>query len=542
MSSLTDYIQWYAEFSFYEKPFNEVDNVVISTLTYYHFDLKGSDRSLSVRRCVTDSAANDSFLKAIHNSRRFGSLMISDYEEKFSRETGVQFAAMKFHLYDNVYYIAFRGTDNSLVGWKEDFVMSYRITEGQTLSVRYLERVIEDDKEYIVGGHSKGGNLALYGACHISGEKLKRIKHIYNNDGPGLCPDVSDVTLADKVKDRTTVILPQYCIFGKIFAHDIPDTKIVSSSFEGINQHDLISWGVDHGKLDVVDGFDPASEWINDVADKWLHDVEPAEREALVNSVFAVAESRGAETYTEAMKLDVDGVEDLLKNVVESDSLKAVAKIPEKALFGDFIDRLKTGKLAKFINANQLVEGIAFTVVGILMAIFSDKAFHVIITILLGGVAVFQFVYTVKKLHESRWNFARERTRVYIFVVVATLFGVILVKQEAMFIVGSALAGGWLLIIAYRSFLAFRKSKKRDFKFWKNVVKSIVYTGCGIFIILAPSRTAQWFMLVLGGLMAIDGISAIIYSAIEANDKYSAKYSRIKEKVRIKKPDDRNDR
>ena len=533
MSSLADYIRWYAELSFYEKPFNEVDNLVLSMLTYYRF--KGSDRPQTLRRCIIGSTEKDAFLRAAVNSRRFGNLMVSDYSEVFDRDTEVQFAAMMFHLHDNVYYIAFRGTDNSLVGWKEDFIMSYRITEGQTLSVKYLERVIADDRDYIVGGHSKGGNLALYSSCHVSEEKRKRIIHIYNNDGPGLCPEVSDITLVEKIKDRTTVILPRYCVFGKVFAHDIPDTKIVTSSFEGIYEHDVISWCVDHGELDLADDFDPASVWINSVAEKWLDDVEPAEREALVNSVFSVAESRGAETYTEAVKLDVDRVEDLLKNVVESDSLKTVAKIPEKVLFGDFIVRLKSGKLAKFINANQLIEGIAFTVFGILMAIFSDKAFHVIITVLLGGVVVFQFIYTVIKLHESHWNFVYERTRVYIFVVIATLFAIILVKQEAMFIVGSGVAGGWLLVVAYKSFLAFKQSKKRDFAFWKNVIKSIVYTGCGIFIILAPSETVQWFMLVLGGLMAIDGISAIIYSFIDANEKYYAKYNKIKEKVKITK-------
>ncbi|MBQ1898072.1 MAG: DUF308 domain-containing protein [Ruminococcus sp.] len=228
-------------------------------------------------------------------------------------------------------------------------------------------------------------------------------------------------------------------------------------------------------------------------------------------------------------------MEDLIKNVVESDSVKAVAKIPEKALFGDFIERLRTGKLAKFINANQLIEGITFTVIGVLMAIFSDKAFHIIITILLGAVVVFQFGYTIKKLAESRWNFVREKTRVYIFVVIATVFTIILVKQEAMFIVGSGLAGGWLLVVAYRSFLAFKQSKTRDFAFWKNVVKSILYTGCGVFIILAPSETVKWFMLALGVVMAIDGISAIIYSVIEANEKYSAKYQNLKEKVKHKK-------
>ena len=143
------------------------------------------------------------------------------------------------------------------------------------------------------------------------------------------------------------------------------------------------------------------------------------------------AEARGAETYTEAIQLDVDGVEDLIVNVVESDSLKTVAKIPEKVLFGDMIARLRTGKLAKFIDANQLIEGIVFTVIGLLMTIFTDNAFRFIIIVLLGAVVAFQLVYTTKKLHEDHWNFVREKTRVYIFLVVATLFAVILVIQVA---------------------------------------------------------------------------------------------------------------
>ena len=495
MSSLTDYVNWYADLSFYDMPFNDVDNVVLCTLTYYDFDPKViSDRSASLRRCVINSADNDPFLKAVAESRRFGSLLVSDYVEVFSRDTSTQFAALTFHLYDDVYFVSFRGTDNSLVGWKEDFVMSYKKTEGQIKSVEYLNDVIRDDRKYILAGHSKGGNLAL-----------------------------------------VTVIHPRYCIFGKFFAHDFKDVKIVTSSAKGIFEHDSISWEVEHGKFHTVDQFDPNSEWINEIADKWLQDVSPEAREKLVKGVFATAEARGAETYTEAIQLDVDGVEDLIVNVVESDSLKTVAKIPEKVLFGDMIARLRNGKLAKFIDANQLIEGIVFTVIGLLMTIFTDNAFRFIIIVLLGAVVGFQLVYTTKKLYEDHWNFVREKTRVYIFLVVATLFAVILVKNEALFIVGSGLCGGWLLVIAYRSFLAFKQSKVRDFAFWKNVIKSILYAGCGIFIILAPSDTVQWFMLVLGGLMVIDGISAIIYSFIDANEKYSRKYHNLKDKVKHKK-------
>lgn len=449
MNTITDYVNWYADLTFYDMPFNEVDNLVLSTLAYYSFSKDcSSDKGVSVRRGVKSSLENNCFLTAVCDSRRFGSLLISDYCEVFSRDTSTQFGAMTFHLYDNVYYIAFRGTDDSLVGWKEDFIMSYKLTESQRKSVEYLKDVMRDDRVYILGGHSKGGNLAMYSACYLDDDRLNKVYHIYNNDGPGLCPEVSDVSLIDRIIDRVTVILPQYCIFGKIFAHDYKDVKIVTGSFKGINQHDLICWGVKYHELDTVDHFDESSEWFNGVAEQWLKDVSPEEREKLVNSVFATAEARGAQTYTDAMKLDVDGVEDLIKNIVESDSVRAVAKIPEKALFGEMVERLRSGKLARFIDANQLIEGIVFTVVGLLMAIFTDYAFQLIITLLLGGVVIFQLVYTIRKLAQSHWNFSRERTRVYIFLVIATLFGIILVKNDALFIVGSGIAGGWLLVIA----------------------------------------------------------------------------------------------
>ncbi len=531
MSTLTDYIEWYADLSFYEKPFNEVDNLVLSTLIYYDFNWKPGEKPKSLRRCVTNSTANDSFLRSACRSVRFGSLVVSDYQEIFDPASHTQFAAVRFHLYDNYDYIAFRGTDNSLVGWREDFMMSYRKTASQTRAVEYLERVIASDCDYYVGGHSKGGNLALYGCCHLSDEQLARVKHIYNNDGPGLCPEVSDVTLVDRVKARTTLILPQYCIFGKLFAQEIPDTRIVTSSGKGINQHDLVSWGVSRGKLETVKDFDGDSLWMNEVADRLIRSVNTDDRERLVESIFSTFEQRGAKTRDEMFSGGIDDVEDLVKNMVESDSLKTAAEIPKMALFGDFLERLRTGKLSKLINANQLVEGIVLSVVGILMLIFPTRSFNTIIVILLGGIVTFQLIYTVRKLYQSRWNFARERARVYIFVAMATLFALILVKKQAVFIVGSGIAGGWLLVTAYRSFLSAKASKVRDFAFCKNAVKAVLYLLAGVFIMVAPIETLKWFVLALGTLMAVDGVCTIVYSFIQANDKYSEKYSQLKDKV-----------
>lgn len=526
MSSLTDYVRWYADLSFYDMPFNDVDNLVLSTLTYYHFDLlkKAEGKAASLRRCLQGNA-DSGFYKAVYDSRRFGTLLVSDFTEVFDSETDTQFAAMQFHLCDNVYYIAFRGTDNTLVGWREDFIMSYRRTYGQELALSYLNRVIRDEREYFVGGHSKGGHLALYAACHLDDEKLGKITHVYNNDGPGLCPEVDDVSLIGRIRNRTTVILPQYCIFGRIFAHDIPDVKIVSSSFKGIAQHDIISWGVDHGALDIVNDFDEASSWINDVAEQWIGDISPEEREKLVGAIFDTFEERGAEYYTQMFSEGIDDVEEVVKNVVESDAVITAAKLPGKVLFGDFFDRLFSGRLRRFLDADELVEGIILTLLGLLMVLVPRQTFWIVVAVLLGGTVAFQLWYTIKKLRQSRWNFAHERTRVYILLACATVFVVTLVKPQAVFIVGSAIIGGWLLLSAYKSLLKVKSGRKRDFLWFRNIVKAVLYMGCGVFIMAAPVETLKWFMLALGAVMVIDGICTVIATLLKANRKYSRHHS-----------------
>ena len=174
-------------------------------------------------------------------------------------------------------------------------------------------------------------------------------------------------------------------------------------------------------------------------------------------------------------------------------------------------------------------------VIGLLMIIVPQWAFHVIITVLLGGAVVFQLIHTAKRLKKSQWNFERERMRFYILAILATIFLIVLMKQQAMAVFGSGIAGGWLLVTAYRSFLAFKRNKNYDFLFWKNLVKTILYACCGIMIVFVPSELLVWIVLALGIIMVIDGVCTIIYSIIQANEKYSAVYDKVKQKVSIKK-------
>lgn len=536
MNSLTEYIKWYSDMSFFDIPFSEADNLVLCMLAYYKFDLKKSGgRPAQVRRCVVGNTSSDSFLRAVCGSMRFGHIIVTDYTDVFDKSSSTQFAAMIFRLRDGLHYIAFRGTDNSLVGWREDFMISYMSTPGQRYAVDYLERMIDGEGDYYVGGHSKGGNLALYGCCHLSDEKLRRVKHIYNNDGPGLCPEVSDVGLIERVKLRTTVILPTYCIFGKIFAHKIPDTKIVHSSYEGINEHDILSWQTDCGQLARADDFEQESLWINRVADLWIKDISTDERQRLVDSLFDSFEKGGAVTRDDLMSVGIDGVEELVAGMVESDSLKTAAKIPEKMVFGDFFYRLSSGKLAKFINANELIEGLIFLAAGILTLAIHKSAVEIIAVIIAGGAVAFQLAYTVKRLFQSHWNFEKERARVYILLTMIALFILLLVKDQALYIIGSGLAGIWLLVIANKCFFSVKGVKTRDFAFYKKSVKAAVYLLCGVAVLATPLAAMRWIMLAVGIIMAIDGICTIVYSVIQANDKAADRYSNIKGKVRHKK-------
>ena len=194
-------------------------------------------------------------------------------------------------------------------------------------------------------------------------------------------------------------------------------------------------------------------------------------------------------------------------------------------LFGDFFDRLFSGRLRRFLDADELVEGIILTLLGLLMVLVPRQTFWIVVAVLLGGTVAFQLWYTIKKLRQSRWNFAHERTRVYILLACATVFVVTLVKPQAVFIVGSAIIGGWLLLSAYKSLLKVKSGRKRDFLWFRNIVKAVLYMGCGVFIMAAPVETLKWFMLALGAVMVIDGICTVIATLLKANRKYSRHHS-----------------
>ena len=200
MANIFDYIDW-RDIELTKVEFNEIDNLILSRFSYFPFD-----KIIKENEVVTIKELSERFKKQdirklpilwkddvdlfplMGESRRFGEMLATKFINKIDLEQEKQFSAITFELPDNTIYVAYRGTDDTIVGWKEDLNMSFSLqVPAQIEAVKYLEFIASKfDNQIRVGGHSKGGNLAIYAASFCNPEVQNRIIKVYNNDGPGL--------------------------------------------------------------------------------------------------------------------------------------------------------------------------------------------------------------------------------------------------------------------------------------------------------------------------------------------------------------------
>ena len=273
METLAGYIGWMGDYSFEACPFREADALVLCLIAYFDLSPVFADgkRTAHVRDCaqMVDAGeakllitggdlGNTEIFTAAVRSRRFGDLEITDAVDVLQENPPLQFAAVTFHDGSNFSFIAYRGTDSSLAGWKENFMISFTRTAAQEMALQYAsERIAEyrlaGKRKWYIGGHSKGGNLALYASCMLADEDLLAVDRVFLLDGPGLCPEVLDAKLVKRIDSRATMITPEYDIIGSIFSPEIADSRIIRSYRDGIVQHSLASWLVDHGDLALAE-------------------------------------------------------------------------------------------------------------------------------------------------------------------------------------------------------------------------------------------------------------------------------------------------
>ena len=306
MANLFEYLTWRGDLSFRQDPVNEVDALVFSGLAYVCYSQNGSVRTLA-------EAAEEFFalpdceervrvkkdlelLKAAADTARFGNARLCMYRDLLIPEQETQFAAMTFLLDDGSVFLAFRGTDHTLVGWKEDFNMTFQQTiPAQRLAVQYVrEAALEYNGPMYLGGHSKGGNLAVFGAARSSPMIQERIAGVYNNDGPGftkyLMGDPGYLAMVPKIR----TCIPQSSVIGMLLEHEEPYT-VIRSKTVGLLQHDLYSWEVLGKRFLPMEEITDGSQFADATIKAWFADMTNQERNQLVDVMFALLGTGGVD-------------------------------------------------------------------------------------------------------------------------------------------------------------------------------------------------------------------------------------------------------
>ncbi|MBQ8140532.1 MAG: DUF2974 domain-containing protein [Clostridia bacterium] len=320
MSTVFDYLDWRGDITFSEVGLNEVDSLILSMICYVDFggivpsEHGGSSVQLlsAARKYLRAHKGEQAYIGAIlpasvlslmaraAKTKRFGNLRMTGYVNDVNVEKEVQFSAVTFLLDDGNVYVAYRGTDDTLVGWKENFNMSFmEAVPAQLEAVKYLEAAaVSARKGIYTGGHSKGGNLAVYATVKTTPEIKERIILTYSNDGPGF--DKKFITSLDyqNIKGKIRTIVPESSIIGMLLEHE-ENYEVIKSTQVGIMQHDSFSWEVLGSKFIYLDSVSEESKRIDSTLKSWLDDMDMKQREEFVEAVYDTLAATNATTLTD---------------------------------------------------------------------------------------------------------------------------------------------------------------------------------------------------------------------------------------------------
>lgn len=244
-----------------------------------------------------------SLMLALAASPRFRDMSMSECASVFDEEENTQFAALSFAYKNEFAFVGFRGTDCSFTGWREDFDMAYMDrVPAQESSVRYLEAAAQRlPKRLYVGGHSKGGNLAMYAASMCDSKTARRISKVFSFDAPGFRPGVLEKVQQDRLSRSAERYVPRESLIGMLMDCPVP-YAVVQSSAAGVWQHDPFSWGVDGFDFLRCSGLAASAQFAHDVIARWLARYDEREARSIVDALFEAMRASGAHDFSDMLK------------------------------------------------------------------------------------------------------------------------------------------------------------------------------------------------------------------------------------------------
>lgn len=360
MFNLFDYVHWRSDLSFDQAGLNEVDFAIFSQIVMIPYSLSidmpqlNTNKSISleqlgllIQKNKTSFVNNIGLIIPVQlvdliikvcNSNRYKNIILKNYISDICINKEMQFTALTLDLEDDIRVVVFSGTDDTIIGWKENFNMMFTYpTEAQKSSLSYLEKVSKGKDLYIVG-HSKGGNLSMFSALNTTKRIYRKIKHVYCFDAPGLS---EDIILDEDNKERLEKIIgysPQTAIIGRLFNH-YEKEKVIYSNNLGLYQHDLLSWEVEVDHFKEISSRDNDSIYIENKINTMLSKMTPIMREEFVEVGYGLFLRTKSQTLSELNRSKIK----LMKQFLN------VNKADRKILGSTLIELLKDKIVAKNI-------------------------------------------------------------------------------------------------------------------------------------------------------------------------------------------------
>ncbi|MBR3392688.1 MAG: DUF2974 domain-containing protein [Firmicutes bacterium] len=311
MANIVDYIHWRGDLPVSAMfPWNELDSLVMARFSYLPFeriemypgDTIGSitSRILELPKEGYHFREDPKLAEAVHASRRYRDYEVSDFVCRREEIIEEQFSAVTVHLPNREMFLSFRGTDATLVGWKEDFNMAFQAhIPAQIAAKTYLGEIAEKYPHEMIrmGGHSKGGNIAMYAALFAAGTHEKRILEVDSFDGPGFMEEIITENAENPILSRIRLYIPQESVVGRLLEMNVQ--PFVVQSLESVfHQHNVYNWQVmkDHF---LKAQLGEAGDLIDGAIKEWLASSTPEQRQVFVDGVFEVLNASNATTLRE---------------------------------------------------------------------------------------------------------------------------------------------------------------------------------------------------------------------------------------------------
>ena len=364
VTTVWDYLRWRGDLPLTRDEFNEVDNLLLCIVSYIDFRRVAQLKSfapidaMSIGEVCALLTEEDEQLglstedyipvmRAMALSERFRDVKMFAFESSNDEEKVMQFAAVSFLLPDNSVFVAYRGTDTTLVGWQEDFHMSFlTAVPAQLRATEYAKEVaaVTPRKALRLGGHSKGGNLAAWAAIHLP-EKLqrKRLAAAYNNDGPGFAKEVLESEAYARVEEKIHTFIPESSIVGMLLEH-AEDYTIIDSTNHSLMQHEPLSWNVLGNQFIYLGQRSEAAQLGDNVVRELLANMSVEERREFTEALYSILSMGGkVKTLEDLRNGGLSGNLALVKEYIGADEKK-------KKIITQIVKRLAadaTGELRK---------------------------------------------------------------------------------------------------------------------------------------------------------------------------------------------------